>query len=80
MAKTRRGSGGAPKKKGTKMQSATGPRPDAFDGTTPPIDTRIQNEIGKHLRAHYDTVINEPVPDRFMQLLQSLEESVKRKK
>ena len=40
---------------------------------------RIQVEIGKHLRAVYDDVINEPVPDKFMELLQKLEQSATRK-
>jgi hypothetical protein len=39
------------------------------------IDTRIQREIGKQLRAIYDDVINEPVPNRFMELLEKLERS-----
>jgi hypothetical protein len=43
------------------------------------IDPRIQNEIGKHLRAVYDGVINEPVPDKFMRLLEELERSTTRK-
>ena len=43
------------------------------------VDPRIQNEIGKHLRAIYDPVLNEPVPDRFMELLKELERSTARK-
>lgn len=43
------------------------------------IDPRIQREIGKQLRAHYDNVINEPVPDKLMQLLEQLEQSTSRK-
>ncbi len=39
------------------------------------IDPRIQTEIGKHLRAIYDDVINEPVPSKFMELLEQLERS-----
>jgi hypothetical protein len=78
MVKAKRGSRGSPKKKGENMQIAIGPGPD--DGGGPRIDTRIQHEIGKHLRAHYEGVVNEPVPDRFMELLQELEESVTRKK
>lgn len=41
------------------------------------IDPRVQTEIGKHLRAVYDDVINEPVPNRFMELLEKLERSQK---
>jgi len=43
------------------------------------IDPRIQTEIGKHLRAIYDDVINEPVPDKFMELLEKLERSTAQK-
>jgi hypothetical protein len=78
MVKAKRGSRGSPKKKGENMQIAIGPGSE--DGGGPRIDTRIQYEIGKHLRAHYEGVVNEPVPDRFMELLQELEESVTRKK
>lgn len=39
------------------------------------IDPRIQTEIGKHLRAVYDDVISEPVPSKFMDLLEALERS-----
>ncbi len=42
------------------------------------IDPRIQTEIGKHLRAVYDDVINEPVPSRFMELLEKLERSTQK--
>ena len=65
-------------KKGDKMQAGTGQRP--AEKANARIDPRIQREIGKHLRAHYDDVINEPVPDRFIELLQQLEQSVKRKR
>ena len=37
------------------------------------MDPQIQTEIGKHLRAIYDDVINEPVPSKFMELLEQLE-------
>ncbi len=58
------------------MQAGTASRPG---GATPRIDPRIQREIGKHLRAHYDDVVNEPVPDKFIELLQELERSVAKK-
>ena len=78
MVKSRRGAGGAPKQKGDKMQIGTGHDPS--EGTGPQMDVRIQHEIGKHLRAHYDDVVNEPVPDKFMELLEQLEQSVTRKR
>lgn len=43
------------------------------------IEPRIQTEIGKHLRAIYDDVINEPVPSKFMELLEKLEQSTTQK-
>lgn len=78
MAKSGTG-GGAPKDgEKSKMQSATAddkaPRPGQ-----PHIDPRIQHEIGKHLRAHYDDLVSEPVPDKFMELLAKLEQSVRQK-
>jgi anti-sigma factor NepR-like protein len=78
MVKAKRESRGAPKKKGETMQIAAGQSPE--DGAGPRIDARIQREIGKHLRAHYIDVVNEPVPDRLMDLLEKLEQSVTRKK
>jgi hypothetical protein len=79
MVKSTRGSRGAAKKakKDKKMQSRTEHR--SGDRMSPQVDARIQREIGKHLRAHYIGVINEPVPDRFIELLKQLESSVKRK-
>jgi hypothetical protein len=67
---------GKTKNEGKKMRTASqGPS----GRVQAPIDPRIQVEIGKHLRAVYDDVINEPVPDKFMELLQKLEQSATRK-
>ena len=52
MVKAKRGSRGSPKKKGEKMQIATDL--GANDGSGPRLDSRIQHEIGKHLRADYE--------------------------
>ena len=78
MVKDRRGRSGPPKKKGERMHAGTGSHPSEIG--RPQIDPRIQNEIGKHLRAHYDDIVNEPVPDKFMELLAKLEQSVARKR
>ena len=43
------------------------------------IDPRVQCEIGRQLKAFYDDVISEPVPDRFLELLQQLEKSAGKK-
>ncbi len=38
------------------------------------LDKSIQNAIGARLRAYYDEVAREEVPDRFVQLLRKLDE------
>ena len=43
------------------------------------VEPRVQAEIGKHLRAIYDDVINEPVPNKFIELLERLEQSTSSK-
>lgn len=43
------------------------------------VEPRIQAEIGKQLRAIYDDVISEPVPSKFIELLEKLERSTSRK-
>ncbi len=67
----------ARKKKDKKMQA--GAQKAASKGDAPKIDPQVQLEIGRHLRAHYDDVVSEPVPDRFMELLEKLERSMARK-
>jgi hypothetical protein len=37
------------------------------------LDADLQAYIGRHLRAVYDEVVGEPVPDRFVRLLEELE-------
>lgn len=39
----------------------------------PPLQAGLQAHIGRQLRAVYDAVANEPVPDRFLKLLEELE-------
>jgi hypothetical protein len=38
------------------------------------LGSEAQSKIGEHLRAFYDDVINQGVPDRFAELLKRLEE------
>ncbi|WP_034490941.1 NepR family anti-sigma factor [Afifella pfennigii] len=47
----------------------------ADDGHYRGAHSLIQSQIGKHLRAAYDDVVNEPVPQRFIELLEQLERS-----
>jgi hypothetical protein len=44
------------------------------------LDPRVQGEIGRQLRAVYDDIISEPIPDRFLELLQQLEKSAGKKR
>jgi hypothetical protein len=44
---------------------------DAPEGVS--LDPVIQAHIGRELRALFDEIADEPVPDRFLALLQSLE-------
>jgi hypothetical protein len=39
----------------------------------PTLDRAIQARIGDHLRAMYDDLMQQPVPDRFADLLGQLE-------
>lgn len=41
-------------------------------GAEPVLDRVIQNRIGDHLRAMYDELLQQPVPDRFRELLARL--------
>ncbi len=46
--------------------------------TAPPtgdvaLEPELQAFIGRQLQATYDEVLNEPVPDRFLELLRQLE-------
>jgi anti-sigma factor NepR-like protein len=38
----------------------------------PPLPMELQGQIGQRLREAYNELISEPVPDRFVQLLQQL--------
>jgi len=37
------------------------------------LDPRVQESIGRSLKAHYDDIVNSPVPDKFLVLLAQLE-------
>ena len=42
------------------------------------LDPRAQESIGRALKAHYDELVNAPVPDRFLVLLAQLEDTERR--
>ncbi|PTM51838.1 NepR family anti-sigma factor [Phreatobacter oligotrophus] len=56
-----------------------GERTEKQEAVEPPeerdvvLDPRIQEAIGKSLKAHYDDLVKAPVPDRFLVLLAELE-------
>lgn len=39
----------------------------------PTVDHAIQNHLGRKLKEVYDDLVNQPVPERFRELLQQLE-------
>ncbi|QCI67780.1 NepR family anti-sigma factor [Phreatobacter stygius] len=39
----------------------------------PVLDQRVQDAIGRSLKAHYDDLVRAPIPDRFLVLLAQLE-------
>jgi hypothetical protein len=44
------------------------------DRPVPSIETKLQAHIGRQLRQLYDQIVSEPVPDRFKELLDQLEQ------
>jgi hypothetical protein len=73
------GSGGAKKKNNKEPKMRTEGQGHNPAGGSGQLDLRVQTEIGKRLRAIYDDVINEPVPNKFMELLEKLERSTTQK-
>ena len=37
------------------------------------LDARIQDALGRALKAHYDDLVSAPIPERFLVLLAELE-------
>jgi hypothetical protein len=52
------------------MAGSGGGRNDDFELV---LDPRVQESIGRSLKAHYDDIVNSPVPDKFLVLLAQLE-------
>lgn len=44
------------------------------EGLEPTLDRAIQSRIGHHLRAMYDDLMHQPVPDRFAELIGRLDQ------
>jgi Anti-sigma factor NepR len=52
-------------------ETSTSVAPETAAGVM--MEADLQAHIGRQLRAVYDEVVNEPVPDRFVKLLEELE-------
>lgn len=50
---------------------------DGLNPHGPQIDSELQTHIGRHLKQAYDDILAQDVPDRFVQLLQQLEQKTK---
>jgi Anti-sigma factor NepR len=62
----------SPKRNGTAKLFSEETFPDKL-GAEPGLDRATQERIGNHLRAMYDDLMQQPVPDRFVELLDRLE-------
>jgi hypothetical protein len=51
------------------------PEANLSDKLDPKLDSNSQRRIGDQLRAMYDELMQQPVPDRFRDLLEQLEKS-----
>jgi hypothetical protein len=59
---------------GTKMGAGSASKQGELDTTQTQLPTELQGQIGQRLREAYNELISEPVPDRFVQLLQQLKQ------
>lgn len=62
---------------GKAMTQATGAQgqPGTAHSSERGLSPNLQAHIGRHLRAVFDEVAREPIPDRLLQLLKDLERS-----
>jgi hypothetical protein len=65
-----------PRSKGKGLATVRPPSSSAGDdqASEPSLDRQIQGRIGDQLRAMYDELMHQPVPDRFAELLGRLEQ------
>ena len=47
--------------------------PNDIANAGPILDRRVDALVGDKLRAYYDTLLNDPVPDRILELLTQLD-------
>lgn len=57
----------------TIQQTGSMAKPGAPPSIQSGLEPELQDHIGMQLRAVYNEVLNEPVPDRFLKLLAELE-------
>ncbi|GJD38756.1 NepR family anti-sigma factor [Methylobacterium bullatum] len=57
----------------TRSEQVHEPRPEGPDSHR--LSDLTQKRIGMHLRAMYDTIVQQPVPDRFRDLIARMDES-----
>ncbi len=65
------------KEKGRPMNIASRRR-TGDTGKRGATDGSVERAIGSRLRAYYDEVAREPVPDRFVELLKRLDDEAKK--
>lgn len=65
----------------TRKSKAKKPAPTSESVMQVPAHPQVSDLIGRRLRSYYDEIAKQPVPDRFLDLLQQLEstEASKRK-
>jgi hypothetical protein len=56
-----------------RLDAAMSEPDDPDEGSDPVMDPKVQESIGRSLKAHYDDIVNAPVPDKFLVLLAQLE-------
>lgn len=49
----------------------------AGEATQPAVQPQVQDHIGRQLRAIYEELLSQPVPDRFAELLEKLDRKAK---
>ena len=54
------------------MGTGSDPKRGEVSALQPPLPMELQGQIGQRLREAYNELVSEPVPDRFIQLLQQL--------
>ena len=62
------------------VRNMAGDKPGTHAGEgpgKPGMQVQVQDHIGRQLRAVYDDVLNQPVPDRLLELLERLDREKK---